>query len=189
MNPELPVDPAIRRRNRIMLVSLAVVVLLPVALATLLHVSGWRPTHTRNHGELVNPPVVMSDLEFRTADGAVYDFAPQERRWQIAVVPTPNCGARCTELIAGLDKVWRLQGRRADRLHVLWFGPVPEDAVTFRTFVPMQAVPAFVARLPQLATSGEPSLYLIDPSGFLVMQYAPGVDVADVRADVAQLLK
>ena len=189
MNSDMPVNPAIRRRNRIMLVLLVAVVLLPVALAMLLHLSGWRPTHTRNHGELLNPPVLMSDIEFRNADGVIYDFAPQERRWQIVVVPTPDCGARCAELIAGLDKVWRLQGRRADRLHVLWFGPVPAGAMTFRTFVPMQPVSALVDRLPQLATSGDPSLYLIDPSGFLVMHYAPGFDVADVRADVAQLLK
>lgn len=189
MNPETPVDPALRRRNRIMLVALALIFLLPVAGASLLHLSGWRPGHTRNHGELLPAPLALADLTLRRADGSRYAFAPQERRWQIAVVPTPDCGVRCTELIAGLDKVWRLQGRRADRLQVLWFGSVPADAVPFRTFVPMQPDEAFAARLPELARTGAPSLYLIDPSGFLVMRYAPDFDLAHLRADVTHLLK
>ena len=189
MNTEPSIDPARRRRNRIMRVLLALIFLLPVGAASLLHMSGYRPQHTRNHGELLSPPLALADLSLQRADGSAFAFAPQERRWQVAVVPTPDCGARCTELIAGLDKVWRLQGRRADRLQVLWFGPVPADAVAFRTFVPMRPDAAFAARLPGLATRGAPSLYLIDPSGFLVMRYAPDFDLADVRADVTHLLK
>ena len=189
MNPDMPIDPARRRRNRIMLVLLALMFLLPVGGASLLHLSGWRPEHTRNHGELLAPPLVLADLTLHRADGSVYAFAPQERRWQIAVVPTPDCGARCTELVAGLDKVWRLQGRRADRLQVLWFGPVPADAVPFRTFVPMRPDAALAARLPGLIEAGAPSLYLIDPSGFLVMRYAPDFDLAGLRADITHLLK
>lgn len=189
MNAEMPVDTALRRRNRIMLVVLALIFLLPVAGASLLHLSGWRPGHTRNHGELLSTPLMLADLTLRRADGNPYAFAPQDRRWQIAVVPTSDCGTRCTDLIAGLDKVWRLQGRRADRLQVLWFGSVPADAVLFRTFVPMQRDDAFAARLPELAGSGAPSVYLIDPSGFLVMRYAPDFDLAHLRADVTHLLK
>lgn len=193
MNPQMSahpsIDPALRRRNRIMLVALALIFLLPVGGASLLHLSDWRPGHTRNHGELLAPPRALADLTLHRADGSTYAFAPQERRWQIAVVATPDCAARCVELIAGLDKVWRLQGRRADRLQVLWFGPVPADAVPFRTFVPMQPDAAFAARLPGLAQAGAPSLYLIDPSGFLAMRYAPDFDLAGLRADVTHLLK
>ncbi|MCX7563091.1 hypothetical protein OS176_05955 [Xanthomonadaceae bacterium XH05] len=189
MIDEATVDPVIRRRNRILLVLLVLIFLLPVGGASLLHISGWRPETTRNHGELLEPPVVLSDLALHHADGRRYELAPQERRWQLVVVPTPDCGVRCTELVAGLDKVWRLQGRRADRFQVLWFGPVPTDAATFRTFVPMQSSPALEARLPRFTRSGAPSLYLVDPSGFLVMRYAPDFDLALLRADITHLLK
>lgn len=193
MNPEtsgeLPIDPARRRRNRIMLIMLALIFLLPVGGASLLHMAGWKPDQTRNHGELLAAPVALSDISLLRADGSAYAYSPQDRRWQVAVVPTSDCGVRCVELIAGLDKVWRLQGRRADRLQVLWFGPVPADAALFRTFVPMQPDAALAARMPDLATSGAPTVYLIDPSGFLVMRYAPDFDLADLRADVTHLLK
>lgn len=189
MNSETGFDPALRRRNRIMLVALAAIFLLPFVAATLLHLSGWSPQETRNHGELLEPPVPLSDLELRQADGSIYQWAPQERRWQIAVLPPADCTTTCVELIAGLDKVWRLQGRRADRLQVLWFGEVPQDAVLFRNFIPMRPDPALAQRMPGLAASGAPPVYLYDPAGFLVMRYAPGFDLADLRADIAQLLK
>lgn len=189
MNSETGFDPAVRRRNRIMLVALAALFLLPFVAATLLHLSGWSPQDTRNRGELLEPPVPLSDLELHQADGSIYQWAPQERRWQIAVLPPPDCGAACGELIAGLDKVWRLQGRRADRLQVLWFGAVPADAVVFRNFVPMRPDATLAQRMPGLASSGAPTVYLYDPAGFLVMRYAPGFDLADLRADIAQLLK
>lgn len=178
-----------RTRSRFVLVLLAVLFLAPVLGATLLHWSGWEPARTRNHGELLRPALDLRDARLQRADGTPYDWEPAARRWRIAVVATPDCPADCSELLAGLDKVWQLQGRRADRLDVLWFGPLPADAVAFRRLVPMQRDPAFEARLPQLATHGAPSAYLIDPSGYLALRYAPGFDVSHLREDVAQLLK
>jgi hypothetical protein len=178
-----------RTRSRLVLVFLAVLFLAPVLGATLLHWSGWEPGRTRNHGELLRPALDLHDAQLRRADGAPYAWEPEARRWRIAVVPTADCPAGCRELLAGLDKVWRLQGRHADRLDVLWFGPLPEGATPFRRLVPMQRDAAFEARLPQLATHGAPSAYLIDPAGYLALRYAPGFDVAHLREDVAQLLK
>lgn len=189
MNQDMPVDLALRRRNRLMLIGVMLAFLLPVTAATLLHWSGWKPSHTGNHGELLNPPVSVADLALHTASGERFEYAPHERRWQIVVVPPADCQASCTELIASLNKVWQLQGRRADRLHVLWFGPVAKDAAVFRTFTPMQSQAELETRLPGLSRAGLPSLYLLDPAGFLAMRYAPGTDVADIRADIARLLK
>jgi len=189
MNQTLPFDPVRRRRNRIMLVLLVLCFVLPLMVAVALQQSGWRPEHTANRGTLLQPPVALADLALRHADGSEYRYAPQEARWQIAVVPPADCGAACGELIDSLAKVWQLQGRRADRLQVLWFGTVPDQADGFRALLPMQVDPALNARLPGLATSGAPSAYLIDPRAFLVMHYAPGFDPGDLRADVAKLLK
>jgi hypothetical protein len=161
----------------------------PVVVAIALHASGWEPTSTRNHGQLLRPAIDASDLALTRADGTRYEWEPQARRWRIAVVVPRDCGARCTELVAGLDKVWQLQGRRADRLDVLWFGPLPPEAARFRRLVEMRTDAALEARLPELARDGAPGAYLIDPSGFVALRYAPGFDVAHVREDVAQLLK
>ncbi len=189
MNQIPPFDPALRRRNRIMLVLLVLCFVLPLIVAVALQQSGWRPERTGNRGTLLQPPIALADIPLRHADGSEYRYAPQEQRWQIAVVPPPDCGAACSELIADLGKVWQLQGRRADRLQVLWFGAVPEQAQVFRALLPMQVEPALNERLPGLAASGAASAYLIDPRAFLVMRYAPGFDPGDLRSDVARLLK
>ena len=189
MNSQPTLDPSIRRRNRIALVALILVFVLPFLAAGVLNLFDWRPQHTSNHGVLLTPPQKLTDITLHHADGTDYAFAPQERRWQIVVVPTPDCGDVCVDMIAGLDKVWRLQGRRADRLHVLWFGEVPPQAVGFRNLIAMRPDPDFLARLPDLPTNGAPAVYLIDSFGFLVMRYAPGVDVSDLRTDISKLLK
>lgn len=176
-------------RSRLVLLLLVLLFAAPVTVAIVMHASGWEPSQTRNHGELLRPAQDIRDVVLHRADGSVYAWEPGERRWRIAVYPPADCAQACVDLIAGLDKVWQLQGRRADRLDVLWFGPVPQGAVHFRRFVPMQADEALRAGLPQNATSGAPSAYLIDPSGYLAMRYAPGFDVAHVREDVARLLK
>jgi len=189
MNAPVPFDPALRRRNRILLVLLILCFVLPLLAAVALQQSGWRPEHTRNRGTLLQPPVALADLPLRHADGREYRYAPQEQRWQIVVVPPADCGQACVDLLAGLHKVWQLQGRRADQLQVLWFGPLPPSAESFRALIPMHPEPQLEALLPQLARSGAPSVYLVDPRAFLVMRYAPGVDPGDVRADITQLLK
>lgn len=178
-----------QNRSRLMLLVLAALFAAPLVGAIVLHASGWQPASTRNHGELLRPAIDASDLELLRADGSRYDWQPAARRWRVAVVPPSGCTQECSALIDGLDKVWQLQGRRADRLDVLWFGPVPPDATPFRRFVPMQRSDALAARLPRLPTQGAPGAYLVDPAGFVALRYAPGFDVAHLRADVAQLLK
>ena len=176
-------------RSRLILLMLAAIFLAPPIAAWVLYSSGWEPTRTRNHGELLQPAIDLSAATLHRLDGAPYDWEPQERRWRVVVIPPSDCTTTCVELIAGLDKVWQLQGRRADRLDVLWFGDVPEGATPFRRFVAMRPDASFAARMPGLSTSGMPTAYLIDPRGFVALRYPPGFDVAHLREDIAQLLK
>lgn len=180
-----------RTRSRLTLLLLAVLFAAPLVAAMILHGIGWEPGRTRNHGTLLHPALDLRDHAPLLADGSRYEWAPRERRWRLAVVAPDGCAQACVDLIAGLDKVWQLQGRRADRLDVLWFGDVPAGAVPFRRFVPMRADSPIVSQLPDRApdAQGNPPMFLIDPSGYLAMRYAPGADVAGVREDVTRLLK
>jgi hypothetical protein len=53
----------------------------------------------------------------------------------------------------------------------------------------MQSSPRLQAALPQKSAANSVPVYLIDPNGFLVMQYRPGFDPSDLRKDLARLLK
>lgn len=176
-------------RSRLILLLLAALFAAPLVAAIVLHARGWEPERTRNHGELLRPPLDLRDLALRRADGSRYDWEPRARRWRIVVVPPVDCARACVELVAGLDKVWQLQGRRADRLDVLWFAPLPAGATPFRRLVEMKPDTALEAALPAHAATDSPAAWLVDPSGFLVMRYAPGFDVAHLREDVTLMLK
>lgn len=152
--------------------------------------SGWRPTATRNAGELLAMPVELGTLGLTRDDGTPYpEWEDDKRLWRVVVLPPSDCGEPCLKLSDSLYRVWISEGRHADRVQVLWFGEVPAQAPAYRAFLPMAASPALRAKLPASHVDGSLAVYLIDPNGFLVMRYAPGFDPTGLRKDLARLLK
>jgi hypothetical protein len=190
-----PVDTARRNRNRWMLVLIAAIFLGSAALAGALRFSGWRPEGMKNHGELLQPPADLRAMSPRLADGGTYEWRPVDRTWRILVAPRPGCGEPCVALSRDLDTVWQLFGREADRVHVLWLGPAPPDAVRNVGWRELAPDPALRAALPGVdvpataAGDGGVPVYVVDPNGFVILRHAPGFDPAHLRQDMARLLK
>jgi hypothetical protein len=177
------------RRNRMLLLVLVVLFVLPIAAAWLINRGGLVPSPTRQHGELLQPPLDLREVVPLRADGSEYRWNPEARLWRIVATPPAQCDTACETLAADLDKVWRLFGRNADRVEILWAGEWPAGVRAPDTLVPMQANSALRARLPgNDALAGTP-VYVIDPNGFLVLRYPPGFDPAGLRSDVARLVK
>ena len=99
--------------------------------------------------------------------------------------------AACQHLLENLDKVWRLMGREADRVHVLWAGAAPVPLDGLREVYLLRADAGLRAGLTQadVATGDSDPVWLVDPNGFVVLRYAPGFDPGDLRTDLARLLK
>lgn len=154
-----------------------------------LRLSGWTPEGSRNLGELIQPPKDLSQANFRYADGKPYAWETEKHIWRVVVVPSPDCTRACAAMTDTLFRIWETQGRQADRVDVLWFGALPENAQTFRKLHVMQASPALQAALPLSSTTDALPVYLIDPNGYLVMQYRAGFNPSDLRKDLARLLK
>ena len=187
MNNQVP--NAVRNRNRGMLILIVVLFLGTALVAGVLRFSGWKPEGTRSHGELLQPPVDLRQATLRLQDGGDYPWDPEARIWRM-VVPVPaNCGEPCVELSAGLDTVWRLFGRRADSVHTLWVGEVPDGIVRNRSIREIQPDPALQAAMPRASDPAGIPAYVIDPNGFVILRYAPGFDPGDLRSDMSRLLK
>jgi len=154
-----------------------------------LRLSGWTPSGSKNLGELIQPPKDLSQAGFLYADGKPYAWETEKHIWRVVVVPDANCQAACAKMTDTLLRVWETQGRQADRVDVLWFGELPNDARKFRKLFVMQPSPALQAALTQTSSADSVPVYLIDPNGFLVMQYRPGFNPSDLRKDLARLLK
>lgn len=197
-----PIDPNARNRNRGMLIAIVVLFFGSMLVAGILRFSGWTPEGRKNHGVLLDPPADLRSVVPSLADGGEYQWNPDARTWRIAVAPPADCGAACGTLAEQLDTVWRLFGKDADRVHLLWVcgtaGCMPPDgAPRPRTLHLLQPDPRLLAALPPVegattgdhATRGAVPVYVIDPNGFVILRYAPGFDPVGLRADMAKLLK
>ena len=193
MNPAAP-DVAVARRGRRTLILLFALFLGPILLAM---VMGWlnlQPSANRSKGELLSPKPDLRALVLQRADGSAYAWQPELRLWRIVLAPPPDwCASQavaCAKLARDLDKVWQLFGRHADHAQVLWFGTPPAQLPRPPEWQAMRAAPRLSAALPRnQASAAGASVYVVDPYGYVVLRYAPGFDPADLRADMAKLLK
>jgi hypothetical protein len=187
------------RRNRLLLLAIFATFLGTMLVAGALRFAGWRPAGMKNHGELLQPPVDLRARVPGLADGGDYRWNPAARTWRIVLAPPPGCTEACAAVARDIDIVWKLMGRNADKVDVLWLcaepgcsAPAPlRDDPALRLLRPD---PALRAALPRVdAASGDRAqgvpVYVIDPNGFLILRYAPGADPAGLRADLAKLLK
>ena len=172
-----------------MLILIVVLFLGSALIAGVLRFSGWRPEGTRNHGELLQPPGDLRALQLQLAEGGEYPWDPDARIWRITLAPPAGCDAPCVELATKLDLVCQLFGRHADRVHTLWVGEVPEDITSNRSLRVVQPDPGLRAALPGVDDPTGIPVYIIDPNGFVILRYAPGFDVGDLRSDMSRLLR
>lgn len=176
-------------RSRLVLLLVAAMFLGSFGVAAGLFFSGWKPTQTRNIGEMLSPYPDLRDLALVRADGQPWVWQPMTRHWHIVVAPPADCGKPCSELLQSLQRVWVSEGRHADKLKVLWFGELPAGAATFGGLVPMQASTDLQARLPDQARADALPVYLADPNGYLVLRYPAGFNPSGLRKDLGRVLK
>ena len=188
-----PFDPALRRRNRVLLLALVGIFIGSFVLAGVLRFSGWRPEGMRNKGELLQTPSDLRAVPVLLADGTRYAWNPVQRQWRILVAAPADCGQPCSTLGSQLDTVWQLFGKDADQVDVLWIGTPPDSARGIATLKPLRATPELLAGLPVAAATPAdrtlPRVYVIAPNGFVILRDPAGFDPADLRSDVARLLK
>lgn len=184
------------RHNRGMLIALFVLFFGGMLIAGLLRFSGWQPAGKKNKGEMLEPYGDLREYTPTLAAGGAYRWNDEPRIWRVVVAPVACDGSRriaCGELLREIDTVWRLMGKDADRVHVLWVG-APMTGVTLPREVRVLRADAV---LPVTLPSGKraavdadgDAAWLVDPNGFVVLRYAPGFDPGELRTDLARLLK
>ena len=178
-------------RGRLVLIALFLLFFGSAFGAGLLRFSGWMPAGLKNNGELLNPPVDLRQSSLQLASGEAYAWQPETRIWRILAVPSSaGCATgACDELLAQLDKVWRLFGHNADQVHVLWLGEAPAAAAQLPEVRVLQEDASLREALPRSADPAGAQVYVVDPNGFVILRYPPNADPAGLRTDVARLLK
>lgn len=178
-----------QQRSRLLLVLVVLAFGTPFIAAVVLRFGGWQPGQTRNYGELVQPPQDWNALPIRLLDGSDYSFDPVARRWQLLVLPPVPCLETCRSQAEVLGRLWLSEGRRADKLDVLWPGPWPQGIERFGGLREIELADALREQVPVAAGEDALAAALIDHNGFLVMTYAPGFEPRRLRRDLDRLVK
>ena len=182
------IPPAQRSHGRRVLLALALLFLGTFFLAGVLRFSGWRPQGLKNKGELLQPPADLRAAAPRLAAGGTYAWNPASRTWRILVPAPAQCDVECARLAEAVDKVRASVGKDKDRVDILWIGPHPSNLPSDGVRVLVEDA-ALRARLPRADDPRGTPVYILDPNGFVVLRYAPGVEPLDLRTDLTQLLK
>ena len=189
-------NPLQARKNRGMLIALVVLFFGGMLIAGVLRFSGWQPAGMKNKGEMLEPYGDLRDYTPTLVAGGAYRWGAEPRIWRIMVAPDGCEAARsaeCAGLLREIDTVWRLMGKDADRVHVLWVGAPPAGIALPREVRVLRRDAVLPGTLPRGkhaagGASGD-AAWLVDPNGFVVLRYASGFDPGDLRTDLARLLK
>lgn len=155
----------------------------------------WRPAGATNHGILIQPPVVLPQLQ-AAPDQAGQAAGDLRGRWTLVYVDAGSCGARCVEALYRGGQVRTALGRYMGRLERLYvhMGPAPSAESLGKTdglrVVGGTGADArlLLAALPADLVPGE-DLLLVDPLGNLMMRFPLDDDAKGMLTDLKKLMK
>jgi len=123
-------DPNVRstpsRTGRLKLVLIMLVFLAPIVAAGLLTLSGWQP-QGKGNGQPIVPQRSLADVRV-DVDGKPWAWRDSEPRLTLVALSGPGCAAECLKTLALMRNARIVLNRNADRLRLVYIGPVPTAA-------------------------------------------------------------
>ena len=189
------------RRNRWILVAIAALFLSGFIAAFVLVQSGWRPTATRNYGELVTPPRPLADVVLADRAGEPVHTADLRGKWTWVYFGPGGCPAPCQDNLYKMRQVTAAQGKEAHRVQQVFVvtdgARVDSDLV--REYPATRVLHGPESEIRELARQfeldqggpldGLHRLYLVDPVGNFMMSYPADADPSRINKDLKLLLR
>jgi hypothetical protein len=197
-------DAAHDRRQRRLLIGLALLFFAPLGLSFYLYYSpaGWRPGNHVNHGDLIDPPRPLPDLTLhsaRVAAGAGNPGLALKGKWTLLYVGSGSCTALCRKQLYETRQVRIALNRDMDRVQRM-FVALEEccdwqfldaqhpDLVTVSSAADAAPLLGLLPSFDGIAPTAADRIYLIDPLGNMMMSYAPGAPPKGLLTDLKRLL-
>ena len=191
----------IRPSPRASLVIIAALFLLPLLLAWFMYSGAidYKPSSTRNFGQLVEPPLpmawddtVLMPAAVEPESGAAQTFS---EHWVILYIVPDPCREACFQQVTSLRQIHLASGRHQARIRIALLMQEPtsnELETSLRNTYPKfhlinDPFGELNATLHQ-AAGGKGSTYLIDPLRNIMMFYAAGADPNYLKQDLKRLL-
>ncbi len=179
-------------RTRLMLVLILAFFALPLVVAWVLNFTGdFIPASTTNHGTLVQPVRPVTAVDLVDARGAAVDAKYFIGKWTILYRHAGGCDEVCQKALYTMRQVRLTQGKNIDRIQRLLLlegATMPAwAAATAEQYPGMTIVRAGSGAVADaIAVAGR--IYLIDPLGNLMMEYALDTEPRGMTKDLQRLL-
>lgn len=201
---EQPVmDPKQVNRNRIKLLGVFGVALIPVVAAAVMYFGGVAlPTGKTNKGNLVWPPVVLSDQQVISSE--LIAEIQKDGLWVLMLTGSGACEAVCEERLHTIRQVNVSMGKALDRVGRLYLGDVAFDGMPnvvakypklklFETessrLAAFESLAVDSSALERASLEANWNIWLVDPLGNVILQYGLENDGYDMIGDLKKLLK
>ena len=139
------------------------------------------PSTTTNNGELIDPPIVLNEVN---------DFAALNGLWSLMLLEA-ECGADCTELSYLATQVVKGLGKDSDRVRkvLLLDNTVPSIKVDKDFSNEFKSLKLQNTRSLFQISNGRPGLFLKDPNGNVILFYPLDKAGKPMLKDLKHLLK
>ena len=178
-----------QQRGRRTLLLIAACFFLPIAVAAYMYYSGssWRPADSTQFGDLITPPRVLPDVPL--GNDAAQSL---HGSWSLLVLADTNCSAVCDEALDHVKRVRLSLGPKMSRVQAIY---LPATATAIAQNIE-SAHPGLVVLAPDQSAElraivgqySDGQVFLVDPLGNLMMEYAAGTEMSAIRKDLTHLL-
>ncbi len=186
------------RRNTLLL--LAAVFVLPFVVGSGLFWLDWRPEKYINHGDLLQPPILLPETGLSHADGRPLPASDFRGKWLLVLPVNGACDKDCEKSLQLMQQVHIALNKEQDRLLRVLVSIDSSGTHSSPALLKLQQhFPDIVVAMAKasakvnvwrslLGDSGQ-KIFIVDPLGNVMMRYAEPIDMRGVLKDLERLLK
>ncbi len=184
-----------RGRRYLPLYVLIAITILPVAAAYIAYYV-VPPSGRTNYGTLIEPQRPTPTLPLARLDGTAFDLRELRGKWVFIMVDSGNCDRECEDKLLMMRQQRTMTGKNRDQIERVWLivDQVPLSIMQMREYegthfirAPLQALRDFLA-LPGADSRLQDHVWVIDPTGNLMLRWPKEAEPNGVKRDVARLL-
>lgn len=189
-----------QKKNQRLILIIAIMSILPLALAWLFKLNPQWLSASTNRGQLITPPVVTERSEWTGFDAFSRDNIKElQGRWvMVHVIPDAQCAEECRDALHKSKQLWLMMNKDLTRIRraVVLLADVDtntaaawwQDDDRLLRIKPEESLRQKILALGNSKLSSG-MLLLMDPLGNVMMQYPSGFNPYDVKSDLKKLLQ
>lgn len=154
---------------------------------------------TSNRGELLQPPLAFDEFAAEREIGTPLDYSALDRKWSLIIPAQQACKERCEQNLYLTRQVRILLGKDMGRVRRFLLTDASLVDAELREYLrrehaDLEVLHTSTAALERLKarvanTIPEPSYFIVDPEGWVMMAYRQDQNPKDLLADLKFLLK